>query len=138
MQLAQAIDALLADLEPGLAQQLIGEQPAAHADLAMDAPDRELDAFGIERFLPRQHVLIDAVDQRAVEIEQKGVLGAHGLLAELSVRATRDVSAVILRSHLPMSSSAQAEDPVLLGRPDNIADAGVYWIPAFAGMTPWG
>ena len=60
-------------LEPGLAQQHVGEQAAAHADPAMDAPDRKLDALGVERLLPGQHVLIDAVDQRAVEIEEKAV-----------------------------------------------------------------
>ncbi len=79
MTLAQAIDDLDADLEPGLTQQLVGEEAAAHADLAMDAPDRKLDAFGVERLLPGEHMLINAVDQRAVEIKQKGVLGAHGV-----------------------------------------------------------
>jgi hypothetical protein len=38
--LAQPFRALIANLEPGLAQKLVGEQAAAHADLAMDAPDR--------------------------------------------------------------------------------------------------
>lgn len=37
----------------------------------MDTPDRELDALGVKPLLPGQHVLIHAVDQRAVEIEQK-------------------------------------------------------------------
>ncbi len=74
---AQAVDALGADVEAGLAQQLVGEQAAAHADLAMDAPDRELDALGVERILPRQHMLIHAVDQRAVEIEQIDRVDAH-------------------------------------------------------------
>jgi len=31
---------------------IYGEQSAAHANLAMDAPDRKLDAFAIERFTP--------------------------------------------------------------------------------------
>ena len=52
----------------------IGEQSAAHANLAMDAPDRKLDAFAIERFTPGQHVLIDAIDERAIEIESEGSL----------------------------------------------------------------
>jgi hypothetical protein len=36
----------------------------------------------IERLLPRQHVLIHAVDQRAVEIEKEGGLNAHGVPPE--------------------------------------------------------
>ena len=43
----------------------------------MDAPDRQFDAFGVERMLPGQDMLIDAVDERAVEIKQKGRLDAH-------------------------------------------------------------
>jgi hypothetical protein len=35
----------------------------------MDTPDRQFDALGFERFLPGQDVMIDAVDQRAIEIE---------------------------------------------------------------------
>ena len=43
----------------------------------MNAPDRKLDAFGIERLLPGEYMLIDAVDQRAVEIEKEYRLYAH-------------------------------------------------------------
>ena len=71
MRATQPFDAIRADLAVRLAQQLIGEQAAAHADLAMDAPHRQLDAFVVERFLPREHVLVDAVDERAVEVEQE-------------------------------------------------------------------
>ena len=77
MQPPQALDALGADLDLGFAQQLIGEQAAAHADLAVDAPDRQLDALRVQRLLPGQHVLIDAVDQRAVEIEEEDGLDSH-------------------------------------------------------------
>jgi len=48
----QPLDAHGVDLKAGLTQQLVGEQPAAHADLAVDAPDRKLDAFAIKRGLP--------------------------------------------------------------------------------------
>ena len=54
-----------------LAEHRVREQPAAHADAAVDAPDREVDAVAGERFLPRQHVVIHAVHQRAVEIEEE-------------------------------------------------------------------
>jgi hypothetical protein len=76
-RLAQPFDTFDADVEPGFSHQLIGKQAAAHADLAMDSPDRELDALGVECLLPRQHVLIDAVDQRSVEIEEKDRFDAH-------------------------------------------------------------
>ena len=62
----------LVELASGLAQQRAREQAAAHADAAVDAPHRELDAGLLQRLVPRQHVLIDAVDQRAVEIEDQG------------------------------------------------------------------
>ena len=32
----------------------------------------ELDALRVERLLPREDVLIDAVDERAVEVEEEG------------------------------------------------------------------
>ena len=64
----QALEPVLAHLDAGFPFELVGEQAAAHPDLAMDAPDREVDALAIERLLPCQHVLIDAVHQRLVEI----------------------------------------------------------------------
>jgi hypothetical protein len=81
--LLEALDALLIELEAGLAQEHVGKQSAAHADLAMDSPDRKIDAFGLERFAPREHVLIDAVDQRAVEIEEKCGLLTFCLAADV-------------------------------------------------------
>ena len=74
---AQALEPVLAHLDPGFPFELVGKQAAAHPDLAMDAPDREVDALAIERLLPGQHVLIDAVHQRAVEIEQEHGLDTH-------------------------------------------------------------
>ena len=68
-----------------LAQQDVRHQAAAHADLAVDAPDRERNAFAFERFLPGEHVLVDAVDERAVEIEQECGLRrvhAHGSMRD--------------------------------------------------------
>ena len=70
--LLQAQQQRLVELAPGLAQQRAREQAAAHADAPVDAPHRELDAGLLQRLVPRQHVLIDAVDQRAVEIEDQG------------------------------------------------------------------
>lgn len=66
-------------------QQHIGEQAGAHADTAMDAPDGERNAFLIQRFFPGEHVLIDAIDQRDIEI--KNERDVHG-----SLRAYASVS----------------------------------------------
>ena len=75
-------DPRLVDIKPCFAQQHVGKQAAAHADLAMNAPDREFDALLIEGFAPRQHVLIDAVDQRSIQVKQKRCLmpGRHDSL----------------------------------------------------------
>src|SRR6202453_2323981 len=78
MQMAQALEAFVAEVRSGFTFELIGEQAPAHADLAMDAPDGDVDAFGVEGLLPGEHVLVDAVHQRPVEIEQKHGLDAHG------------------------------------------------------------
>jgi hypothetical protein len=39
----------------------------------MDSPNRELDVFGAQGFVPRQNMLIDGVDQGPIEIEQESV-----------------------------------------------------------------
>jgi hypothetical protein len=69
MEAPQPFDPRGIDMVTGLAQQHAAEQAAAHPDLAMDAPNREVDPLRCQRFAPGQHVLIDGVDQRAVEIE---------------------------------------------------------------------
>jgi hypothetical protein len=55
----------------GLAQQRADEQAAAHPHAPVDAPHRQLDPAPLQRLLPGQHVLVDAVDQGAVEIEDE-------------------------------------------------------------------
>src|SRR6266516_1425561 len=64
-------------LAAGLAEQRVNEQATADADATVDAPHRELDAGALERFAPREHVLVHAVHERAVEIEQEGGAGGH-------------------------------------------------------------
>lgn len=54
----QQFNALGINFDFGLAQQLVGEQASAYADL-VDAPDRELDALGIECRLLGENMLID-------------------------------------------------------------------------------
>src|SRR5688572_2516050 len=55
----------------GLAQQSIDQQSTAHADAPMDSPHGKLDSGFFQCFAPHQDMLIHAVDQRAIEIEQK-------------------------------------------------------------------
>jgi hypothetical protein len=43
----------------------------------MDAPDRQIDLLRVQGLLPGQHVLIEAVDERAVEIEQENGFDTH-------------------------------------------------------------
>jgi hypothetical protein len=68
MALAEPLHALLADGESGPSKELVGEQATAHADLAMNAPDRELNTFGVEGLVPRKDVLINTIDQRPIEV----------------------------------------------------------------------
>ncbi len=77
MRGADALDALFVERDAGLAQQHVDQQAAAHADAAMHAPDRQVNAVALERLVPREHVLVDAVDERAVEIEQECGLAHH-------------------------------------------------------------
>jgi hypothetical protein len=73
--LLQACHLLGADPTPGLPNQRIDEQPAAHSDSTMDPPHRELDPRRFERLAPGENVLIDTVHQRPVEIEHEGRRG---------------------------------------------------------------
>src|SRR5947207_3157488 len=65
------------ELAAGLAEQRIDEQAATHADATMDAPHRELDADALQGFAPREHMLVHAVHERAVEIEEESGAGWH-------------------------------------------------------------
>jgi hypothetical protein len=38
-------------------------------NLAMDAPDGDIDLLGLKRLSPCEHVLVHAVDERAVQVE---------------------------------------------------------------------
>ena len=58
-------------LAPGFSNQRLHKQTATHADLPMNAPDGELNSRLLEGFPPRQHVLVDVIHKRAVQIEQE-------------------------------------------------------------------
>src|SRR4029077_3455069 len=50
--------------------QGVDEQSAAHSDAAMDAPHGEVDPLLPQRLVPGEDVLVDTVDERAVEVKQ--------------------------------------------------------------------
>src|SRR6266404_6345609 len=51
----------------------------------MDAPDRQFDALRVERLLPGKDVLIDAVNEGAVEIKQEDRLNTHAISSVLDL-----------------------------------------------------
>src|SRR5437899_980134 len=53
------------------------DQAAAHANAAMNVPIRKMNILCFERLPPGQHVLVDAVNQRAIQIKQKRGLRAR-------------------------------------------------------------
>src|SRR5262245_59764765 len=57
------------------AREGVDEEAAAHADLSMNAPDGQVNSAGLERLAPREHVMIDAVDERPIKIEKKRLSG---------------------------------------------------------------
>ena len=88
----------------------------------MNAPNRQLEAFAIERVLPGKDVLVDAVDQGAVEIEQKHRLDTHArpLIAQAfggRLARRRPDHTGIARAQEPENSSLRsARRPRPLGR----------------------
>ena len=81
MPFTQSSQAFLGEFEAGLAQKHVGEQATAHADPAVDLPDGNIQIFFVQCLFPRQHMLVNAVDERAIEVEQEGSVGAgHSIL----------------------------------------------------------
>ena len=66
MELAQPTGIVRAYWSTGLPEQRVGEQAAAHADPAVDAPDRDRNPGVIEGLLPGKDMPVDAVDERAI------------------------------------------------------------------------
>src|SRR5206468_7657329 len=83
-----------------LAQECVGEQAATHADAAMNPPDGERNAGRLERLVPGKDMLIDAVDERPIEVKQE--------------RQTRLMARVIVLGHrlfLGMTGVGRARYP---------------------------
>ena len=76
VQFRERRDHLPIELSVELAGERVYEQAAAHPDPAVDLPHGQADTHALERVAPGDHVLIDAVDERSVEVEQKRRLAA--------------------------------------------------------------
>jgi hypothetical protein len=59
----------------GFSQEGIDEESAAHANSPVNAPNGELDTGFLEGLAPSENMLIDAVDQRAIEVEEERQVG---------------------------------------------------------------
>src|SRR3954452_17882565 len=67
MDTLKALNLFGGNTETRFPQKRVDEQAAAHSDLAVYAPHRETDTAGLERFAPRENVLVDTVDQCPVK-----------------------------------------------------------------------
>src|SRR6266508_907462 len=72
MEPAQTADVLFADFAARLSQKHICEQSPTHPDFVMNAPEGQFDSLGDQGIMPGEHMIVDAVDQSSVEIEEKG------------------------------------------------------------------
>ena len=77
MELAQPTGIIRAYRPSGLPEQCVGNQAAAHADPAVDAPDRDRNPGMIKGLLPGEDMLVNAVDERAVQVEHEGLVAPH-------------------------------------------------------------
>ena len=129
----QPLQHLRPELLAGLACQRLGEESARHADLAMQSPHGHLDAFFLQRVVPGQHMVIDAVDQRAVEVEQEGRLLPR--LDHVSPRCGERLSAgegdaPLIMSHASSPAEDAGEDDLLtppMPSPRAAAGAACRW-----------
>jgi hypothetical protein len=84
MELSQTAGIFSTHRPSGLTEQRVGEQATAHTDPAVDAPDRDLNPGVIEGLLPGEDMLVDAVDERAIQVEYEGLIAPHGRLLGVS------------------------------------------------------
>jgi hypothetical protein len=57
------------ELGAGLSEECVDEEAAAHPDVPVDLPDGQLHAAALQRLAPGEDVLVDAVHERAVQVE---------------------------------------------------------------------
>ena len=56
---------------PRFMKERVDEQSSAHANAPVNAPDGKGDPSLLESFPPGKHVLVDTIDERAVEVEEE-------------------------------------------------------------------
>src|SRR5262249_7917720 len=71
VELLNVCDFFRGHLTSRLPQQSVHQQAATHADSAMDTPHGNPNAPALKCLPPRQNVLVDTVDESAIEVEQK-------------------------------------------------------------------
>ena len=77
MTVAQPFQRCLVDRTPDFALKLRGEKAAAHSDLAVDSPDREIEPVFAQRHVPGADMIVDAVDQRSIKVKKESNGTAH-------------------------------------------------------------
>jgi hypothetical protein len=71
VQVLQFFNLFFVQLPPSLAHARIQHQGIAHADAAMNESIGKLDIPGAQGFAPSKDVLVNAVNQGAVKVEEK-------------------------------------------------------------------
>jgi hypothetical protein len=71
MAVAQPFQGRFVDRPAELALELRREKSAAHSDLSVDSPDGEIQPVFFERDMPGANMIVDTVDERSVEVEEK-------------------------------------------------------------------
>jgi hypothetical protein len=116
--LLQSLDLFCADTLADFSEQGVDQKAAAHADAAMNAPHGQLDAIRLERLAPGEDMLVHAVDERAVQVEQEGRRGhassaprTRALPGAAGMRAARACSTVATEMALPTSNGVVRHAP---------------------------
>ena len=71
MKRLQPLGIRATEIQSGLSQEGIYEQTAAHSNPAMNAPYRQFYTCALKCLAPCEHVLVNTVDQGAIQIEQE-------------------------------------------------------------------
>ena len=71
MDVLQLARLLVGEVVADLAADRAREQPAAHPDLAVDAPAVDRQTVLLEGLLPREDVRVDGVHEGSVEVEDQ-------------------------------------------------------------------
>ncbi len=71
MALLKFLRLLLSQPLADLSAESLNQQTATHADAAMNTPHSQGETQLFQRLVPREHMLIDAIDESAVKIEKQ-------------------------------------------------------------------